>query len=68
MLTTGGGWQDQVGGLLPGFKFTVSPARLPLTIEYEVIEIPSSFIDLLNRHMVCIYTGRKLVDRQWLRL
>jgi hypothetical protein len=57
MLTTGGGWQDQVGGLLPGIKFSSSPSHLPLFVDYEVLDVPQSFIDVLNQHMICIYTG-----------
>ena len=57
MLTTGGGWQDQVGGLLPGIKFSESPASLPLSVEFEVLDVPESFIATLNQHMICIYTG-----------
>uniref|UniRef100_A0A8B9SCV9 Fucose kinase n=1 Tax=Apteryx owenii TaxID=8824 RepID=A0A8B9SCV9_APTOW len=37
-LTTGGGWQDQVGGLVPGIKIGRSKAQLPLRVEVE--EIP----------------------------
>lgn len=57
MLTTGGGWQDQVGGLIPGFKFSISPARLPLAVEFEILPVSQSFIDLLQRHLILIYTG-----------
>jgi fucokinase len=71
MLTTGGGWQDQVGGLLPGIKFSESPASLPLSIEFEVLDVPESFIDTLNQHMICIYTGSLLpclTASAWLNL
>jgi fucokinase len=42
MLTTGGGWQDQVGGVLPGAKLAISPAGLtpnpqPSYIDPELI-------------------------------
>uniref|UniRef100_A0A8C7FLA5 Fucose kinase n=1 Tax=Oncorhynchus kisutch TaxID=8019 RepID=A0A8C7FLA5_ONCKI len=33
MLTTGGGWQDQVGGLVGGVKVARSKACLPLRVE-----------------------------------
>eukprot|EP00965_Chrysotila_dentata_P036780 1223934-Pleurochrysis_carterae.AAC.3 len=33
MLTTGGGWQDQVGGIVPGIKRCSSAAKLPLVVE-----------------------------------
>uniref|UniRef100_A0A8C3VD64 Fucose kinase n=1 Tax=Catharus ustulatus TaxID=91951 RepID=A0A8C3VD64_CATUS len=36
-LTTGGGWQDQVGGLVPGIKIGRSKAQLPLRVEVEQI-------------------------------
>jgi len=32
VLTTGGGWQDQAGGLVGGFKVTTSAAALPLRV------------------------------------
>jgi len=63
MLTTGGGWQDQVGGLLPGIKFTESPASLPLTVNYEILNVAADFIHALNRHMICVYTGRTRLAR-----
>jgi fucokinase len=39
MLTTGGGWQDQVGGIMPGFKFTRSESSLPLVISPSISNI-----------------------------
>ncbi|KAL6059312.1 Fucose kinase, variant 2 [Balamuthia mandrillaris] len=57
MLTTGGGWQDQVGGLFPGIKYTTSPAKLPLEVNVDVLEVPSTFLELLNQHLLLIYTG-----------
>ena len=35
LLTTGGGWQDQVGGILPGFKYSVSPDQFPVRVITE---------------------------------
>jgi len=35
MLTTGGGWQDQVGGILPGTKYTITqPGMYPDPVSY----------------------------------
>uniref|UniRef100_A0A4W3IKW1 Fucose kinase n=1 Tax=Callorhinchus milii TaxID=7868 RepID=A0A4W3IKW1_CALMI len=39
MLTTGGGWQDQVGGLVPGIKIGRSKPHLPLRVEVEPIAV-----------------------------
>jgi hypothetical protein len=36
LLTSGGGWQDQVGGILPGFKLSYSPGpRCPLPPQWK---------------------------------
>lgn len=40
MLTTGGGWQDQAGGLLPGVKRCSSLAVLPLAVESAILPVP----------------------------
>jgi fucokinase len=57
LLTTGGGWQDQVGGLLPGIKLAYSRAALPLSVDFERLNAPAAE-ELLHQHMMLIYTGR----------
>uniref|UniRef100_A0A7M4E1V4 Fucose kinase n=1 Tax=Crocodylus porosus TaxID=8502 RepID=A0A7M4E1V4_CROPO len=58
VLTTGGGWQDQVGGLVPGIKIGRSKARLPLKVEVEQIPMPDRFIQTLNQHLLlCMAPG-----------
>ena len=57
-LTTGGGWQDQVGGLVPGAKLASSAATLPLKVAIDRIQTPVGFLEELGRHMVLVYTGR----------
>jgi len=32
LMTTGGGWQDQVGGIYPNAKLTISNKGLPLKV------------------------------------
>jgi len=73
MLTTGGGWQDQVGGLLGGVKITRSAAQLPLHLVPEVVPVSPDFVKALSDHMVLVFTGRprlakhllQNVIRQW---
>jgi len=73
MLTTGGGWQDQVGGLLGGVKLTRSAARLPLRVVPEVVPVSPEFMTAVADHMVLVFTGRprlakhllQNVIRQW---
>eukprot|EP00656_Telonema_subtile_P000810 TRINITY_DN10382_c0_g1_i1.p1 TRINITY_DN10382_c0_g1~~TRINITY_DN10382_c0_g1_i1.p1 ORF type:complete len:1410 (-),score=348.79 TRINITY_DN10382_c0_g1_i1:105-4334(-) len=58
MLTTGGGWQDQVGGLVAGFKIAESRASLPLQVRVKKLEAPPGFLQTMGAHLVLIYTGR----------
>ena len=61
-LTTKGGWQDQVGGVYPGFKLAVSQKSDKLIL--NVKELPAS----PKLHFELIYTGtarlaRDILDR-----
>uniref|UniRef100_A0A8C7YX03 Fucose kinase n=1 Tax=Oryzias sinensis TaxID=183150 RepID=A0A8C7YX03_9TELE len=44
ILTTGGGWQDQVGGLVGGVKVGRSRAHLPLRVEVERLSLREQFL------------------------
>lgn len=56
MLTTGGGWQDQAGGIIPGVKLLETRAGL-----YQVPQpswLPDRmFAEHANRDMILYYTG-----------
>ncbi|KAM3829017.1 L-fucose kinase isoform 2-T2 [Vipera latastei] len=67
VLTTGGGWQDQVGGLVPGLKIGRSKAQLPLKVEVEEIMPPEGFIHTLNQHLLLLYTGKTRLARNLLQ-
>ncbi|XP_064243132.1 L-fucose kinase isoform X2 [Passer domesticus] len=66
-LTTGGGWQDQVGGLIPGIKIGRSKAQLPLRVEVEQILVPDGFTQTLNDHLLLVYTGKTRLARNLLQ-
>ncbi|NWI22135.1 FUK kinase, partial [Crypturellus soui] len=67
-LTTGsGGWQDQVGGLVPGIKIGRSKAQLPLQVEVEAIAVPQGFEQTLNEHLLLVYTGKTRLARNLLQ-
>ncbi|XP_064016610.1 L-fucose kinase isoform X5 [Pogoniulus pusillus] len=66
-LTTGGGWQDQVGGLMPGIKIGRSKAQLPLRVEVEKISVPEGFTQTLNDHLLLVYTGKTRLARNLLQ-
>ncbi|KAM7100388.1 L-fucose kinase isoform 2-T2 [Ciconia maguari] len=66
-LTTGGGWQDQVGGLVPSIKIGRSKAQLPLRVEVQKISVPTGFTQTLNNHLLLVYTGKTRLARNLLQ-
>ncbi|KAM4614483.1 L-fucose kinase [Discoglossus pictus] len=67
VLTTGGGWQDQVGGLIPAVKIGRSAPELPLRVQVEQIELPEGFLQTLNQHLLLVYTGKTRLARNLLQ-
>uniref|UniRef100_A0A8C5R8R7 L-fucose kinase n=1 Tax=Leptobrachium leishanense TaxID=445787 RepID=A0A8C5R8R7_9ANUR len=67
VLTTGGGWQDQVGGLIPGVKIGRSSPQLPLRVRVQEIELPDAFLQTLSRHLLLVYTGKTRLARNLLQ-
>ncbi|XP_067928995.1 L-fucose kinase-like [Watersipora subatra] len=67
MLTTGGGWQDQVGGLLPGIKIGMSKAALPLYVDTRNIDLSSQLLLDFNDRFLLIYTGKTRLARNLLQ-
>ncbi|CAK8683328.1 unnamed protein product [Clavelina lepadiformis] len=67
MLTTGGGWQDQVGGLLGGIKVGRSKAKLPLRVTNETLVTSSRFYATFADHLELVYTGQPRLARNLLQ-
>ncbi|XP_062922682.1 L-fucose kinase [Mobula hypostoma] len=67
ILTTGGGWQDQVGGLVPGIKLSCSKPQLPLQVDIERIPVTGEFVRTLNDHLLLVYTGKTRLARNILQ-
>ena len=67
MMTSGGGWQDQAGGLTPGIKYiTVKPGdNEPINIEY--LNLSNDLLNQLNERFVLIYSGHSRRARNILR-
>lgn len=61
LLTTGGGWQDQVGGIYPGFKLCRSNGTLETTISVEKYHVSHEFIQEFSRRTVLIYSGIQVI-------
>ncbi|MBI3922311.1 MAG: hypothetical protein HY318_12900, partial [Armatimonadetes bacterium] len=67
MLTTGGGWQDQVGGLAPGIKLISSQPGVPQHLQVESVHLPEELREELASRMLLIYTGQRRLARDLLR-
>lgn len=68
LLTTGGGWQDQCGGLYGGAKMSQSHKGLPVHILTQQLETPSGFMHTLNQHLMLVYTGKTRLARNLLQV
>ncbi|XP_005105725.1 L-fucose kinase [Aplysia californica] len=67
LLTTGGGWQDQIGGLVGGVRLGLSEAKLPLRVDWVDLKISADFIERFNDRLVLIYTGKTRLARNLLQ-
>ena len=67
LLTTGGGWQDQCGGIFPGAKLTTTSKGLPLNISVEDIPVSEETMVKFNSHFVLVYTGKTRLARNLLQ-
>lgn len=67
IMSTGGGWQDQVGGVINGVKFITAMPGLIQDIKVKKLEIPEEAMNELNERFVLIYTGQRRLARNLLR-
>lgn len=67
MLTTGGGWQDQAGGVFGGIKRCASEAALPLQVTTTVLPVPREDLRTLTSHLQLVYTGKTRLARNLLQ-
>ena len=67
LMSTGGGWQDQVGGLVPGIKMVSSQPGINQQITCETVRISEDALLELNERLCLIYTGQRRLARNLLR-
>lgn len=67
-LLVGGGWQDQVGGLVGGVKVGRSRGSLPLRVEVERLRPSEDFLESLQQRLVLVYTGKTRLARNLLQV
>ncbi|MFT3952393.1 MAG: L-fucokinase [Oscillospiraceae bacterium] len=67
LMSTGGGWQDQIGGLTAGVKFITTTPGLVQEIRYSTLAIPENAQAELGERFSLIYTGQRRLARNLLR-
>ncbi|MGN1410891.1 MAG: L-fucokinase [Oscillospiraceae bacterium] len=67
IMSTGGGWQDQVGGVTNGIKFITTDKGLKQNIKCEKIVLSQKTLEELEERFVLIYTGQRRLARNILR-
>lgn len=67
LMSTGGGWQDQVGGLVPGIKLIQTKPGLQQTFSIQKIILADTVLAELRERFVLVYTGQRRLARNILR-
>ncbi|HOX40104.1 MAG TPA: L-fucokinase [Candidatus Brocadiia bacterium] len=67
MLTTGGGWQDQVGGIVPGIKITTTNPGMPQIPAIRPVTMSRETVEGFHRRFMLFYTGRSRIAKNILR-
>jgi galactokinase/mevalonate kinase-like predicted kinase len=67
MLTTGGGWQDQVGGLTGGIKLVTTPPGLPQRITVTPVQLSTATAAQLGERLLLVYTSQRRLAKNLLR-
>jgi fucokinase len=58
-MTTGGGWQDQIGGVYGGFKICRSPTGLPLTLAVSPCAVRHGVDRRFSQRCFLVFTGQQ---------
>ncbi len=67
LMSTGGGWQDQAGGMIPGIKLLTSAPGAWQEVSARQLEIPPETLERLEERFCLIYTGQRRLARGLLR-
>ena len=67
-LTTGGGWQDQIGGIFPGVKCIESAPLSPLRLRVDVLHLDAATRKSLEERLVLVFTGQDRLAKNVLQL
>ena len=67
-MRTGGGWQDQIGGLVPGVKCIRTAPLRPLRMDIEIVPLLPSVVEELEARLVIAFTGQQRLARNILQI
>lgn len=67
MLTTGGGWQDQLGGLVPGIKLLETAPGLNQTPRVTPVVLSPRVMQKLEQQLLICYVGERRIAKNILR-
>jgi fucokinase len=62
-MTTGGGWQDAIGGMYPGIKLTFTGSGIPQQYDVQQVVLSESAEDEINRRGFLLYTGQRRIAK-----
>jgi fucokinase len=67
-MTTGGGWQDQIGGLVPGVKCIFSAPVRPIQLSIEPVPLLPGIVEELEKCFVLAFTGQERLAKNVLQI
>ena len=67
LMGTGGGWQDQIGGLVPGIKIINTEKGVLQKFDIQNISLSKEMENLFNEKYALIYTGQRRLAKNLLR-
>ena len=67
MMGTGGGWQDQVGGVSKGINLVTSEKGIKQNIKKKKLNISQKTMEQLKERFCLIYTGERRLQRNLLK-
>ena len=67
LLTTGGGWQDQVGGLHPGVNLGSCEANDQVSVVTTAGSVSSEFVQKINSRLLLMFSGKPRLAKNLLQ-
>lgn len=67
LMSTGGGWQDQLGGIFPYVKLLRTSVGVQQQFIIQRVALNQNILDELNERFVLVYSGQRRLARNILR-